>query len=162
LRLKERDAPPPPEADAEKDKEVEELEGGELSKRFSFEIEQPSPDNDIFDDYPSDSNSSESDESDFESDDVEYEGGRKGKGKKNADGQQHLIDDAALESLGKVLDKVIERDDCTYYEVKRIVDNGFNKWAQAYDRTAAWIQWLALFITFKFYRMTYSFFMGRK
>ena len=134
-----------------------------MSKRFSFSDEEPSPDNDIFDDYPSDSNSSESDESDFESDEVEYEGGKKGKGKgKGGEGQPQLIDDAALEAFGKTLGKHIEREGATYYEIKIIEDKGFNKWAVAYDRTAAWIQWLSLFITFKFYRMTYSYFMGRK
>lgn len=36
------------------------------------------------------------------------------------------------------------------------------KWEDAYDRTGKAIQWIALFTSFKFYRMTYSFFMGRK
>jgi len=49
-----------------------------------------------------------------------------------------------------------------YYQEKDIEDKGFNKWVDAYDRTAVWIQWIALIITFKVYRMTYSYFMGRK
>jgi len=49
----------------------------------------------------------------------------------------------------------------TYYEMKYISDGGFNKWAAAFDKTAVYIRWIA-FMNFKFYRMTYSFFMGRK
>jgi polyferredoxin len=44
----------------------------------------------------------------------------------------------------------------------QIDDRGFIKWEDAYDRTAVAIQWVSLFTSFKFYRMTYSFFMGRK
>ena len=36
------------------------------------------------------------------------------------------------------------------------------KWEDAYDRTAVLIKWVSLLASFKFYRMTYSFFMGRK
>ena len=49
-----------------------------------------------------------------------------------------------------------------YYQEKDIEDRGFTKWVDAYDRTAVAIQWISLFITFKVYRMTYSYFMGRK
>ena len=48
------------------------------------------------------------------------------------------------------------------YQTKIIEDKGFNKWVDAYDSTAEVIKWISLFINFKFYRMTYSFFMGRK
>lgn len=49
-----------------------------------------------------------------------------------------------------------------YYQEKDIEDKGFNKWVDAYDRTAVAVQWVALIITFKVYRLTYSYFMGRK
>lgn len=49
-----------------------------------------------------------------------------------------------------------------YYQEKDIEDRGFNRWVDAYDRTATTIQWVALIITFKVYRLTYSYFMGRK
>jgi hypothetical protein len=43
-----------------------------------------------------------------------------------------------------------------------IEDKGFNKWVQAQDQTFKVIKWVALVLSFKFYRMTYSFFMGSK
>jgi len=49
----------------------------------------------------------------------------------------------------------------TYYEIRYVSDKGYIKWAEAFDNTAIYIKWIA-FINFKFYRMTYSFFMGRK
>lgn len=49
-----------------------------------------------------------------------------------------------------------------YYMEKDIEDKGFNKWVDAYDKTAVWIHWIGLLVTFKIYRMTYSYFMGRK
>lgn len=49
-----------------------------------------------------------------------------------------------------------------YYKESMIEDKGFNKWRQAFDQTAKIIKWVSLFISFKFYRMTYSFFMGNK
>ena len=48
-----------------------------------------------------------------------------------------------------------------YYQEKVIEDKGFIKWSEAYDTTAKVIKWVSLLISFKFYRMTYSFFMGR-
>jgi hypothetical protein len=45
--------------------------------------------------------------------------------------------------------------------MKNIKDKGFIKWAEAFEGTAKYIQIIA-FMNFKFYRMTYSFFMGRK
>jgi hypothetical protein len=49
-----------------------------------------------------------------------------------------------------------------YYKKSMIEDKGFNKWRTACDQTAIIIKWVALFLSFKFYRMTYSFFMGNK
>lgn len=48
------------------------------------------------------------------------------------------------------------------YQTKIIEDKGFNKWTNAYDRTAIWIKWVSLIINFKFYRMCYCFFFGYK
>jgi hypothetical protein len=56
----------------------------------------------------------------------------------------------------------IEEKNGKYYIWKQIDDRGFIKWEDAFDRTAKAIQWISLLTTFKFYRMTYSFFMGRK
>jgi hypothetical protein len=56
----------------------------------------------------------------------------------------------------------ITKDGQFYYQEKLIEDKGFNKWKNAYDRTYSVVKWVSLLITFKFYRMTYSFFMGRK
>jgi hypothetical protein len=48
------------------------------------------------------------------------------------------------------------------YQTKIIEDKGFNKWTNAYDRTAIGIKWVSLIINFKFYRMCYCFFFGYK
>jgi len=49
-----------------------------------------------------------------------------------------------------------------YYQYKIIEDKGFNKWYEAYTDVAKIIQKVGLFVNFKFYRMTYSYFLGRK
>ena len=56
----------------------------------------------------------------------------------------------------------IKRKGQSFYQTKMIEDKGFNKWVQAQEQTFAVIKWVSLLITFKFYRMTYSFFMGDK
>lgn len=48
------------------------------------------------------------------------------------------------------------------YKVQNIQDLGFKKWTDAFDDTFSLVKWVSLFINFKFYRMTYSFFMGKK
>jgi len=55
-----------------------------------------------------------------------------------------------------------QRGAVSFYQTKTIEDKGFNKWVQAQDRAFAVIKWVSLLISFKFYRMTYSFFMGSK
>jgi hypothetical protein len=52
--------------------------------------------------------------------------------------------------------------DGKYYRKTKITDKGFNKWEQAYESTAKLIKWVSLLLSFKFYRMTYSYFMGNK
>lgn len=56
----------------------------------------------------------------------------------------------------------IVRSGGDYYTYKPITDKGFNKWTNAFEGSAFWIKVMSLLVTFKFYRMTYSFFMGRK
>jgi hypothetical protein len=48
-----------------------------------------------------------------------------------------------------------------YYRYKNIQDLGFKKWKEAYDRTFKWIR-ICSFISFKAWRMSYSFFLGSK
>ena len=60
------------------------------------------------------------------------------------------------------LENIIYDESTGYYKEKNITDKGFIKWMETFDRTAQVIKWVSLFISFKFYRMTYSFFMGRK
>lgn len=82
--------------------------------------------------------------------DFEYEGG-KVDGKMSEEVKQNY-----LKNMGIIV------KDGKYYQAKSIEDRGFIKWSEAYETTAKVIKWVALFISFKFYRMTYSFFMGRK
>ena len=56
----------------------------------------------------------------------------------------------------------IKYEDGVFYQEKDIHDRGFAKWASTFDKTAEVIKWISLLISFKFYRMTYSLFMGRK
>jgi hypothetical protein len=48
------------------------------------------------------------------------------------------------------------------FQIKIIEDKGFNKWTNAYDKAALTIKWVSLIINFKFYRMCYCYFMGKK
>lgn len=48
-----------------------------------------------------------------------------------------------------------------YYRYKNIQDLGFKKWKEAYDGTFKWIR-RASFVSFKAWRMSYSFFLGSK
>lgn len=52
-------------------------------------------------------------------------------------------------------------EDAAYYRYKPICDKGFNKWVQANDKTYDYMKWIGM-LNFKFYRMTYSNFFGRK
>ena len=61
-----------------------------------------------------------------------------------------------------LLNNKIYQDGEDFYIEKMIEDKGFNKWVNAYDQTAKIIKWVSLICTFKFYRMSYSYFMGRK
>lgn len=56
----------------------------------------------------------------------------------------------------------IEKEGDVYYQYKSVEDKGFNKWYEAYEQVGKIIRWVSLGVTFKFYRMTYSYFMGRK
>jgi len=56
----------------------------------------------------------------------------------------------------------IEKEGEVYYQYKSVEDKGFNKWYEAYEEVGKIIRWISLGVTFKFYRMTYSYFMGRK
>ena len=49
-----------------------------------------------------------------------------------------------------------------FFRTKPIHDGGFDKWVQANDTAFKVIKWVSLLLSFKFYRMTYSFFMGSK
>lgn len=48
-----------------------------------------------------------------------------------------------------------------YYRYKNIQDLGFKKWKEAYDNTFKYIR-IASFISFKAWRMSYSFLLGSK
>ena len=52
-------------------------------------------------------------------------------------------------------------DDRAYYRYKNIEDLGFKKWAEAYDAAFKWIR-RGSFVSFKAWRMSYSFFLGSK
>jgi hypothetical protein len=52
-------------------------------------------------------------------------------------------------------------DDRAYYRYKNIEDLGFKKWAEAYDQAFKWIR-RGSFVSFKAWRMSYSFFLGSK
>lgn len=65
------------------------------------------------------------------------------------------------------LKKFMKQNDITFrdgefYKSTSITDRGFNKWVQAYESTAKLVKWVGLLLSFKFYRMTYSYFMGDK
>ena len=49
-----------------------------------------------------------------------------------------------------------------FFRTKPIHDGGFDKWVQANDTAFKVIKWVSLLLSFKFYRMTYSLFMGSK
>lgn len=51
--------------------------------------------------------------------------------------------------------------DRAYYRYKNIQDLGFKKWKEAYDQTFKWIR-ICSFVSFKAWRMSYSFFLGSK
>jgi len=118
----------------QKDKDVEEplVEGGSDEDSWSLDSDIGPS---VSERYSSDSSSSEG----------EFEGGDKTE-----------FDDDFL------VQKKIFKEGDSFYIFKQIEDKGFNKWTGAYDSTANYIKWVSLFVSFKFYRMTYSYFMGRK
>jgi hypothetical protein len=122
-----------------------ENEGGEASLGYLDEYPVDIYDSDEYEQhYESDASYSDNavDEDDLDLD--AYEGGK------------FEIDQETLDANGLL------RDGDSYYQIKNIHDSGFNKWVGAYDRTAKYLKWLSLLTTFKLYRMTYSFCMGRK
>ena len=125
--------------------------GSSISQR---ELEEMHKEIDEMERWSDQSFSSDDDDEDDSDDDNQYEGGKKGTGALVLPSEQFLEENGLIK---KGSDEKPE-----YYQEKDIEDKGFNKWADAYDRTAVAIQWISLFITFKVYRMTYSYFMGRK
>ena len=93
-------------------------------------------------------------QSDYSSDDLEFEGGGKKFYEKLGITEEAL--DRYLQQEG------IVREGEDFYQYKLIEDKGFNKWVQAQDQTFKVIKWASLFFSFKVYRMTWSYFMGRK
>lgn len=126
--------------------------GSSISQR---ELEEMHKEIDEMDRWSMESFSSDDDDDDDDSDsDNQYEGGKKNTGTLVLPSERFLEENGLIK---KGSDAKPE-----YYQEKDIEDRGFNKWVDAYDRTAVAIQWISLFITFKVYRMTYSYFMGRK
>jgi hypothetical protein len=123
--------------------------GSSISQR---ELEEMHKEIDEMDRWSEESFSSDDDDDDSDSDN-QYEGGKK-------TGALVLPSERFLEENGLIKKGSDAKPE--YYQEKDIEDRGFNKWVDAYDRTAVAIQWISLFVTFKVYRMTYSYFMGRK
>lgn len=49
-----------------------------------------------------------------------------------------------------------------FYKTTNISDRGFRKWYEAADTTFKVIKWVGLIWQFKFWRMSWSYFMGNK
>jgi hypothetical protein len=55
----------------------------------------------------------------------------------------------------------IEEIDGSYFKIVDIQDKGFCDWVESNERTANTIKWISIFLSFKFYRMTYSYFFNQ-
>ena len=121
--------------------------GESLSQREGGDSESFSSDSE---DQHSQSSGSESGSED--SQDEQYDGGLGDLGRfeeyRLAKGLKDLIE--VPEGSGK------------YFQKKTIGDKGFKRWMTTYEGTYSVIKWISLFITFRFWRMTYSYFMRQK
>lgn len=138
-------------------------EGGEREKSKKVRREKMWDDLSDVGSSASARHSSESEgQSESEEEDLTYEGGA---GAKVAQADPKA--DAGVKGKYKFTPE--QRDelklifkDGNYYKEKPVFDPGYRRWAGAYDQTAKAVEMVGAFVTFKFYRMTYSYFMGRK
>lgn len=89
----------------------------------------------------------------------------------NKDGDTKENVKNAFGVLQRVADRYLRKDQIyregsggnrAYYRYKNIQDLGFKKWKEAYDQTFKWIRILATLVSFKVWRMSYSFLLGSK
>ena len=78
--------------------------------------------------------------------DLQFEGGKKSKTK--------VLSEEFKRYSG------IEQSGNTYSRRKDIQDRGFKDWEQSHKSLAGFIRFVALIVNFKFYRLTWSWFLG--
>jgi hypothetical protein len=58
--------------------------------------------------------------------------------------------------------KDIEERNGVYWQRKLVGDRGFKRWMETFPTTYATLKWLGLLVSYKIYRMTYSYFNRQK